>query len=143
MLLLFSSTEIFMFPTRFVRVTPTAWPLCIVVRHNNCVPRLDATHSKIFDLKKIGLLGQEGRARRVIIVIINNGCLAQELPGNHCRHKGKQTESLTHTHYLLDLDVHTHRPGLIWRANEAHPKSHSHVRSPVSQHQTATSGDTR
>lgn len=93
---LFSSAEIFLLPTRFVRVATTAWPLWRVVHHNNNrVFRLGALRSKIFKLKKIDLLGQEGPAKREIIIIINNGCLPPQLPGNHSRHKGKQTHTQT------------------------------------------------
>lgn len=50
---LFSSAETFLFPTRFVRVATTAWPLWFAVRHNNNpVFRSGAIRSKIFTLKK-------------------------------------------------------------------------------------------
>lgn len=79
---LFSSAEIFLFPTRFVRVATTAWPLWFVVHHNNNrVFRLGVIRSRIFTLKKIDLLGQEGLVRREIIIIINRR-LERELPGN-------------------------------------------------------------
>lgn len=82
-----------MFPTRFDRVTPTAWTLLLVVcQSNNHIFRFGTIHSKPATLKKkknIVLLAQEVLVGRVGTAIINNGCLAQELQGNHCWHKGK------------------------------------------------------